>query len=379
MRVHLIEKISLWQLFILIYVFELGSAIVIGLGNEAKQDAWLAVFLSTLIGILITFFYWYLLTRKPGKNLFEIIEFCLGKLFSKVIIMGYIFYFFYIASRVLRDFGELIVSSIFVLTPTEIISLTMILVIAYIVYLGLEVLSRTSEIFLPYLVVFILLVGIFILFSGEMQFANFRPVLAEGFSPIIDAMFPTLLTFPFGEMIVFTLIIPYVTRFEYAGKVSMIAVFLSGLFLMYASMVEIATLGAEMKGRSNFPLLSAAREISLLDFIERVDLVIVFVVMFGIIVKVSVFFFGGLKGLELVFNRPYRLFILPMSTIIGLISITVSDNFAEHIEEGLVLVPYLFHIPFQFVIPAVILVILLFKNRKVQKRRKNDVQFKNTI
>lgn len=42
-------KISLYQLFVLILLFELGSAILVPLAIDAKQDAWLAI-LSGLIG-----------------------------------------------------------------------------------------------------------------------------------------------------------------------------------------------------------------------------------------------------------------------------------------------------------------------------------------
>ena len=37
------ENISLTQLFVLIFNFLLGSAIVIGLGKDAMQDAWISI------------------------------------------------------------------------------------------------------------------------------------------------------------------------------------------------------------------------------------------------------------------------------------------------------------------------------------------------
>ncbi len=369
---NLKENISLWQLFILIFIFEIGSAAIVGIGNDAGQDAWIAVLVATLFGVGIAFFYYFLLSKKKGSNLFEIFEFCFGKVLSKVFIFGYIVYFFYIAARVLRDFGELMVSTIFEKTPIEFISVSMMLAIMYMLYLGLEVLGRTSEIFLPYVVSFILLVGFFILISGEIHFEHLLPILGDGIRPISKAIFPQLLTFPFGELIAFMIIIPHVTKFKLAGKVSMFSIILSGFFLTFSSLVQVTTLGADIKGRANFPLLSAAREISLWNFLERVDLVVVFVVMFGIIVKVSVFFFGGLKGLELIFSLPYRVFIFPMGALIAFVSIAISHNFAEHIEEGLVFVPFYLHLPFQFGIPLLVLPILLWKTKQQPKKVKKS-------
>jgi spore germination protein KB len=372
MHVKLTEKISLWQLFILIYIFEIGSSTVVGIGNEARQDAWIAVILATFIGVGIICFYYFLLSRKKGDNLFDIIEYCLGKTVSKIVIMAYIIYFFYIAGRVLRDFGEVIVSTIFEVTPIEIISITMMLVIMYITYMGIEVLSRTSEIFLPYMLGFSLFVGVSILFTGEIEFENLRPILAEGFTPVLKAVFPTLVTFPFGETIVFMLIIPFVSNFKGARKTSIYAIIFSGVILIYTVILEITTLGANLRGHSNFPALSASREISLLNFIERVDILIVFIMMFGILVKVAVFFFGGLLGLEKLFNRPYRSFVFPFGTLLAYISIIVSSNYAEHIEEGLDFVPYYLHLPFQFIIPGLLLPVLLWKTRNPDKVENND-------
>lgn len=368
MSTKLVEKLSLWQLAVLIFTFEIGSIAVVGVGSDSRQDAWIAVAIATVLGVGLISFFVFLLKQLPGKNLFEILTFCFGKWLGKGIGFLYILYFFYIAARVLRDFGELMTTVIFQNTPIEVIAITMMLVCTYMLYLGLEVFGRTGEIFIPYVFAFILLIGLSILFSGEMDFKNLQPIMAEGFGPILKHVFPSLLTFPFGELITFTVIIPYVSKFKKAGKVSAFTVLVSGLIIIYGTLSEIASLGAEQMERTVFPLLSAAREISLLEFIERVDLIVVFIVMFGIITKVSVFFYGGLKGIEHIVNKPYRFFILPMATIISYCSIQISDNFAEHIEEGIRFIPQYMHIPFQLIFPFLMAPILVWKVKK-QKRR----------
>ena len=54
------ENISLTQLFTIMVNFLLGSAIVLGVGKEAKQDAWIAIGIATLIGIGLMYFYYSL-------------------------------------------------------------------------------------------------------------------------------------------------------------------------------------------------------------------------------------------------------------------------------------------------------------------------------
>lgn len=359
-----VEKISLWQLYILIICFQIGSATLVSIGDEAKQDAWIAIMIATLFGIGIILFYTYLLSKLPNKNLFEIFVFCFGKWIGKFFTLLYVIYFFYISARVLRDFCELLVSTIFETTPLEVISITMMFIVIYILQNGLEVLGRTSEVFFPYVVTFILITGLGIWLSGELEINNLRPILGEGVQPVIKAIFPQLITFPFGEVITFMIVGAYIGSEKHIGKVSAAAVFTSGLILTYGSFIQIATLGADLKERATFPLLSASRTISLLNFIERVDLIIVFFVMFGIIVKVSIFFYGGLKGLELITNKPYRSMTVPMGTLIAFISVVISHNFIEHIEEGLRFVPLYMHLPFQFAFPLLMLPILLWKTKE---------------
>ncbi|WP_346726770.1 GerAB/ArcD/ProY family transporter [Bacillus suaedaesalsae] len=368
----LTEKLSLWQLFILIFIFEMGSAIIVGIGNEAKQDAWIAIAVATSIGVGLVVFYYTLVSRVKDKNLFQIMEVALGKWLAKVLAFLYVVYFFYIASRVLRDFCELLTSSILPKTPIEVTSIIMMCMITYVLYLGIEVLGRTSEIFLPYVIIFIIGIGIGILLSSELHMENLLPIMPEGIGPVVSAVFPSLLTFPFGELIVFTVIFPYVSNPKYIRRVSIISVVAAGGLLVYASIVQIATLGFEMKNRSTFPLLSVAREISLLDFLERVDLLIVFIMMFGVIIKVAVFTYGGLKGLEYIGNISYRYFAFPMAMVISSSSIFISDNFAEHIQEGLKFVPTYMHIPFQIVIPFLLFPIVLWKTKGMKGGQQDD-------
>lgn len=366
------EKLSLWQLFILIFIFEMGSAIIVGIGNDAKQDAWIAIIVATCLGVGLILFYHAIISRVEGKNFFEIIELAIGKWMARGIALLYIVYFFYIAARVLRDFAELLTSSILERTPIEVTVIIVMLIITYVLYLGIEVLGRTSEIFLPYVVIFIIGIGIGIWFSDELEMVNLLPIMPEGIGPIAKAVFPSLLTFPFGELVVFMMIMPYVTKTKYIRKVSVIGVLASGGLLVYSSVVQIATLGVQMKNRSTFPLLSAAREISLLDFIERIDLLIVFIMMFGVIIKVAVFMYGGLKGLEFIGKLPYRYYVFPMAMFISCTSVMISDNFAEHIQEGLRFVPLYMHLPFQIGIPFLLFPIIFWRTKGMKGGQQRD-------
>lgn len=358
------ENISLSQLITLLLNFLLGSAIVLGSGINAKNDAWIANIVAAIIGLGIMWFYAFLVKRIPGKNLFELLEFCFGRKISIGLSFLYSGYFIYISSRVVRDFGELMASAIMPNTPIEMDSLTFTLLMGYVIYLGIEVMARTSEIFTPYLFIFFFLLAIFLIASGEVNFTQLKPVLSEGIKPIAKTVFPRMITFPFGELVVFLVILPVVTNTRYLLRVSLIGVGLASFFLITSSVLMICTLGTDIMQRSNFPLLSVARNVSIGNFIERIDALVVFIMMLNLFVKGSIFFFAGLKGLEYIFQMPYRYFVIPITMIIVFYSVVVSVDFADHLEEGFKYVPYYLHIPFQFILPFIVFAVLLWKQRK---------------
>ncbi|WP_100408096.1 GerAB/ArcD/ProY family transporter [Bacillus solitudinis] len=368
MKVGQREILSVQQYMILLIIFLIGTTVVVGSGEEAKQNLWIAQMIAMCLGIVLIYGYSYLVTRGGGKHLYELLVSTFGKKIGMTVSFGYVLYFFYIVTRNIRDLGELMKVTLMPVTPLEVISITMILVAFYILYLGLEVLGRITEFLAPLVIFFLLVIGVLIYLTGRMQIHHLQPVLAEGFQPILKAVFPTMLTFPYGETVVFMVFMTSVSRINKTGMRGIAAVIISGLLIVYADLVQLTTLGENVKNRSLFPLLIAAREIVIMEFFERIDILVVFILMIGILVKVCVFFYAGLKGIEFVFNIPYRVVLLPLTLIIPLYASLIAENIVSHFEEGLEKVPYLLHLPFQVGIPAILLTFLLFSNKKKKKK-----------
>ena len=373
LRAVLTEKLSLTQLLTLIINFLLGSAIVIGVGLEAKRNAWIVVLIGMFIGIVVMLFYFYLISLLPGKNLFEIFEYCFKRPIAICLTVLYVTYFIYVSCRVIRDFGELISSAILPLTPTEVVILTLMLVIGYILYMGIEVLGRTSEIFTPYTFGFMGILFIFLYAGGNIQLFNIEPILAIKPHVMAHAIFPSIAVFPYGELIAFTVILANVTDFKYSKIVCLMGVAIASLILAISVFLIIVTLGENTAIRSNFPLLSAARLVSIGEFIERIDAIVVFMMMLGILIKSSVFMYGGLKGLEYIFKRPFRYFSIPVACIISMFSILISTDFSDHIQEGILVSKYLIHLPMEYGIPVFVMGILLFKKWKKEKGSRKEM------
>ncbi|WP_416150856.1 GerAB/ArcD/ProY family transporter [Salipaludibacillus sp. HK11] len=357
-------KLTPFQIFSLIILFELGSAIVFSIGVEAKQDAWIAILLGMVGSILLFFVYYYLFKQFPDLTLIEYIKKILGKHLGWVVGFLYTVYFLYIAVRVLRDFEDLIVTAILPETPAFIVGLLMTLTIIYVVYHGIEVLARTGEFYFLIFLLIGLVVNFLYLVSGVIDIENILPFLGEGWKPILDASFPQILTFPFGEIIVFTMLFPLLNNKKSALKVAIFGLVISGLLIAFSQMMNIAVLGVDIVERSSFPLLSSISKIQIGDFLERLDALAVISLIVGLFFKISIFTYAGVVGASILFKvKRYQTLLFPISMIVLGGSMSISESLAEHLDKGFAVVPDYLHLPFQIYIPLVLLVITIIRKK----------------
>jgi spore germination protein KB len=72
-------KINGGQLFVMMVLFELGSALLVGLGMDAKQDAWLAILLGWAGGLVLFTVYGSLFRQYPDLPLTGYLQAIMGK------------------------------------------------------------------------------------------------------------------------------------------------------------------------------------------------------------------------------------------------------------------------------------------------------------
>lgn len=360
-------KISPFQLFVLVFLFEMGSAILFGIGAAAKQDAWITILLGMAGGIVLFLIYHRLFFYYPDLPLTGYVQKIVGKGIGRAIGFFYIIYFIYLAARVLRDFGELLTSTIYYQTPIFIINSLMIITILYGLYKGLEVMARLGELLFMLIYLMAIFGIIFVIFSGLVHFENLRPMLENGMMPVFKTTLLQTLTFPFGEMVAFTMILPNLNEQKKAKKICLSAMMLSGINITITTIINISALGVDLFTRSSFPLLSTIQKIQLLNFIERLDVLFLMYLVIGGFVKISIYYYAAIVGTVDVFNlKTQDKIIFPIALIILFASIEIASSFAEHTKEGLALVPVYLHWPFQIIIPSVLLVIAFFRNRNKQ-------------
>ncbi|WP_338787703.1 GerAB/ArcD/ProY family transporter [Metabacillus sp. FJAT-53654] len=327
------EKISSLQLFYILIGFEFGTAIILGLGAGAEQDAWIVILVSTLLSIVLMSIYVKLASFYPNMTLIEIIPKLIGKYLAYPFIYLYLTYFVYTAGRACRDFGDLIGSTILVETPIIIVIGSFMVLVIYCLRGGIEIFGRMGEIVFPIFMISLIIVWILLLSVKSIQFSNLNPILGNGVKPILKEVFPKNINFPFGETIIIMMFIPNLQNQKNAGKVGFAVILIGGILLTINSVLILSVVGPELYKIDYFPLLSATRLVSIADFLERFDALIILMMVAGVFFKVGAWMYGAAVGIAQLFNvKSKKSIILGIGTIIIPLSLLIGRDFVTHLE-----------------------------------------------
>lgn len=357
-------RISKNQLFCLIMIFEIGSTTLFALGIKAKQDAWLAVLVAMLFGFTLIWVYTELQKFFPDKNLAEISITLLGKFFGSLLALFYAFYFIHIATLNINEFSNIIVLTFLPNTPLVVVESIFMLTAFYFLFLGFEVVGRTSEIALPAVLFFLLSTYILVILSGQANFKELTPVLGNGVINVINAAFPQIINFPFGEMVLFLMYWNYADSKQLIRKISTLAVAASGLLLSFSLVIIVSTLGVNYADVSTIPFLEVLKLINVGDVLTNLDSLGIVIICIGGIYKMTLFFYGAVLALSAVFKiKETRILVIPVGIIIVWMSIVTLPSFVFQRWFGQnITTPYI-HIPFQIIFPLLLLLICVVKKK----------------
>jgi spore germination protein KB len=321
------EKISLRQFKILVLLFSLGSTILIVpsvLTTYAHQDGWLSAALGITMGGAVIGLYVALGNRYPNQSLMTYSELILGKWLGKCISILFYLYIFLIGTFVLRNVGDFITTIIMPETPIQVIHFVFLLIIMLGVGLGLEVVARAGEVFLPWVLLFIgVLIGFLI---PQIKMDRFPPIFEASSKAIIHGSL-SVLSIPYLEMVVFLVIYPAIHTKLKTGKGFIQAGIMGGIVILIITALCILVLGWDFTSRHTFPSYTLAKKIHLGGFIQRIEVLVAIIWFVTIYFKLAICFYSSLVGLSQILNmRNYRLFIVPSALMMFALAYLIYPN-----------------------------------------------------
>ncbi|MFC5405273.1 GerAB/ArcD/ProY family transporter [Cohnella soli] len=320
-------KISTSQFTCLVSIYMVGSAILMMpsiLASGAKQDAWIAALLGIGCTLLWLPCYVKLGTAFPHLTVIGIIENLLGRWLGLIVSMLFIGFPLMIASLTLRNIGDFLATQVLDETPMEAIHFLFLTIVIMGVYAGVETIARSAEVFFPWIVA--LFVIMLALLSPTFHMDNLRPVLGDGFAPIVRAAIP-FLGFPLAEPFVLLMLFPSVNRGERAGKALVAGIMFGGGCLFIMTLAAILTLGADKTATLQFSSYFLAQTISIGSFLERIEIIMAIIWFITIYYRLTILFYAITKGFSqmLKFDE-HRFLAMPIGLIVFALSILLIPN-----------------------------------------------------
>lgn len=348
-------KITPYQLFSMMTGFIFGSTVILQNVTAAGRDSWLSTVLAILGGLGMVLITTQLSVTFPNLTLIEYTEVLFGKILGKCIGAVYLWYFLHLGALVLRNYGDLMTITVMQETPLWFFHITLALVVAFMVYNRIEVMGRVSEILLPFGVGFSFFISTLVTLSGIVEIKNLQPVLEHRITDILKSTF-AVASFPYLEVILFTMIFPYVNIPAKTRKYTVWAIIVGG-FSMLVILVENIGIFGETMPTITFPRYTAIRMISVGNFIERIDPIVLAIWIMGGLAKIGVCLYAFVLGLaQLLGLKYYTHLILPSTIMMIVLSILLYTNTMEMLDFAANVYP-LYAFPLQVFLPLLMLIL----------------------
>jgi spore germination protein KB len=287
---------------------------------------WINDFLGTLVALPVIVLLVKLGQKYPDKTIVEYSELLLGPIAGKIIGLMIVISLFLTTCGVARVFGEVLTNSLMIDTPILVLVILVISICANGARIGLEIPARFSEIFT--LLTIILMTLVSVLPYQYINFENLQPLyLTHGLSELI-APVGSVASF-YMEFLILGMLIPYLNRPREALRYTLGSLSICLAILVMECVVLIAVFGP-IANSFTLPAFELARVISLGEFIEHVEGLIVTVWEVAVGVKLTLFLWVTSLGLAQVLGlKNYHPVVYPLSALVIPVSLILWNSLID--------------------------------------------------
>ncbi|NIK71854.1 MULTISPECIES: endospore germination permease [unclassified Paenibacillus] len=285
-------KITGWQLFWIMATVEVVMAVWLRISpavEMAGQDAWMSMLLACLLGGAITLLVVKVGMLHPGQSLAQFSRELFGPWLGKIVTLPYFAAWFILSGDVLRSFADFLHLILLDKTPVWVL-MAMILTAA--IYLtgtsGITGIGRFCGIAGP-LTILTLLVS-FLLNATNARWVNLLPVLGDSsLTEIVRASFAPASFL--AESFMALVLLSFVSNPKHILKKSLASVWLTGVMLVLSTLMVLMVFGPTVAQELRFPYFMLVRSINILNFIQNMDILVIFIWIFGVFAKISLYLF----------------------------------------------------------------------------------------
>ncbi|SDH86777.1 GerAB/ArcD/ProY family transporter [Alteribacillus bidgolensis] len=358
-------KISAFQMALLLYIEVIATAILTAPGMTtilAGRDMWISPIIGSVIGFVTVLIMYNLHKIYPNESIIQYSTYIIGKVPGKIIGFFLLFLIFHSDILIIRDYGELIMSAFLENTPLIVVMGSLVVLCAFNIYGGVEVIGRVTSIFIPIYVFLFLLIIVLLIQNLDPQ--KMFPVMENGLlPPTKGAALPQVW---FSQLFLISFLLPLITDQKRALKYSMLSVFFI-TFTLVSTNITLLFIFGEKTANFTYPLITATKVISIADFVQNLEAAVMAIWVAGIFIKLSFFYYALVIGTVQWLNlSDYRPLVFPFGllTIAGAVWVTPNLQEMNHFLRTI----YPFYGTFiSTLIPGLLLLIVIVRKRISKK------------
>lgn len=266
------REISLNQLMTLMILFLIGGSSLSSTARYAGQNVWIVLLVAGSIGALFFTLYYRISKLHNYAGLPTILTNTLGGILGKILILVYAGFFMFRMISTGNYMTALAQETLMMGANQRTVIVMLLSTIIISSLYGLNVIGRSSEIFLVIVLLCMLPFLLSVFTSDIFNSENLIPILAEGVPGITKDIVRTSF-FPYGELIVFLMVFPYVKQqtSNAALKRGFIAIAVATLLMIAISLTTVALIGATLTTNFEYPFYNAMQLAGISGFLERLD------------------------------------------------------------------------------------------------------------
>ncbi|UQZ86496.1 Spore germination protein YndE [Paenibacillus konkukensis] len=356
-------KISSLQMAVMLYPTVVITGILLLpslLAAIAGRDMWMSPIWSASGGFFIVWLCFWLHNRYPRQSIVEYSTAIAGWFPGKLIGLIILFFYLQLNGYVVREYGEFLVGSFFPKTPLILIMGSIVFVSSFAVRGGVEVIGKSSMVFVP--IIIILFVTVVLLLIPELDMRRLLPVMEHGLKPsLLGAVIP--FGGWYGEYMIVAFLLPLLVDRSKGLRSCGISICAVMATMLITNLVVWSLYGGIAANVIYSPFL-AARYIEAGDFIEHVEAIVMAIWILGIFIKISTFFYivtlGTAQWLGL---SGYRLLVFPIGLLQLMFSIWSAANLQELGHTIGTKGPF-YYATVQYLLPILLVLIAMIRKTK---------------
>lgn len=294
-----------------------------------------ALLSAFILFVPILLIYGHLAKKFPGKSFSQMNRELFGKVVGNILSSLYVLWSLFLAAFYLGEYATRISGTIFYNTSMVLFSVLLLFAVSYALKKGAGAIARTGSILAYFVIGGIVLFGIVL--SRDIDVNNFLPFSSENILPTLSGILPVFsvsvffpLFFVFGKRT--TLGKPFFPRALWclvaAAAVS---------FILVA--VPLGVFGEEMLSKMMVPFFAVTRNVILFNSLERLEAVLVSVILMSDFIVVALLCAGSIQVLGEIFetnNKSKLVDAITVGLFLGGMLLTVGDFQIDDLVQKLV-------------------------------------------